>query len=210
MSEAMLTSIVESKLDGRPLDMDDAIAPAATDGALNGTPTKKWRRQARLPDWRLAELSAQAELHNQRIEGGEVEAAVDYWLLGRVLDQVRGSFRRGTWQPWLARRNIDLTRAKRARQLAQAFDSADELQGLPLHAVLREAKRRKQGGEDKPTSNLGKKLKSAAKKLAALAAQLEAAESRASYSSLAQNVALAAARVVRACDSPTAAEPDTN
>ena len=149
----------------------------------------------------------QAERHNQRIAASEIAAVDDYWLLGRVLERMRDNFRRGTWQPWLDRRKIDLTRAKRARLLAQTFASAEELSGLSIHAALRIARLRKRANATAPEPDLAKQLKSALKKLRAIANALDADDSPVRFAPLAHEVAAAAAAICRACHSPSAEGP---
>lgn len=181
-----------------------ALAPCSREQplpceAVGKAPGHKKTRRPRVPEWELAELSAQAELHNERIVANEVSVLDDYWLLGRLLERVRGNFPRGTWQPWLDRRTIDRTRAKRARLLAQVFASAAELRGLTVHAALAIARLRKKAEAGGPEPELAKQLKSALKRLLGIAGELATEEAPQRFSPLAGQVAAAAAAICRAC-----------
>jgi hypothetical protein len=159
-----------------------------------------------VPDWELAELTAQAELHNQRIVESETSVLDDYWLLGRLLERMRGNFRRGTWLPWLDRRGIDHTRAKRARLLAQVFVSADELRGLTLHEALRFARDRKKGQAARAEPPLIKRFKSGLKMLLGILRALATEEASPEHSAFARELAIAAAAIFRACPAGEAAD----
>jgi hypothetical protein len=196
-------------------DSGGAIAPCLAENAPSGgapaaPPGREKTRRPAVPDWELTELTSQAETHNQRIVESEMSVLDDYWMLGRLLERMRGNFRHGAWQPWLDRRQIDRTRAKRARLLAQMFTSAEELRGLTLHQALAIARERKKalGGGPRETT-LQKQFKSAMKKLLDIAGgfALAEVESR-QYSPLATDVAVAAALICRTCQSPLA-PPET-
>lgn len=168
---------------------------------------RKKARRAAVPERELAELTAQAEAHNQRIMESERSVLDDYWMLGRLLERVRGNFPHGAWQPWLDRRKIDRTRAKRARLLAQMFESAEALRGLTLHEALKIARERKKSLGGPRASELHKQFKSAHKKLLAIAGELAAAaDGPRQYSPLANELALALALICRTCQAPPVAE----
>ena len=184
-----------------------ALAPSSREqppscGAAATAPGRKKTPRSTLPEWELVELAALVELHNQRIVESEASVLDDYWLLGRLLERVRGNFRRGAWLPWLDRRAIDHTRAKRARLLAQVFASAEELRGLTLHEALRIARQRKKEQAGGAQTDLARQFKSALKKLLDIAGELADSETAQQYSPLAGQVAVAAAALCRACRSP--------
>ncbi|HQU46639.1 MAG: hypothetical protein B7Z73_09720 [Planctomycetia bacterium 21-64-5] len=168
-------------------------------GATEDAGSHKKTRRPKVPEPELAELSAQAQLHNQRIVESELSVLDDYWLLGRVLERVRGNFPHGTWQPWLDRRHIDRTRAKRARLLAQVFASTEEMAGLTLHEALKLARLRKKAKRGGPEPQVAKKLKSTVKRLLGIVADLIADDSPQQYSPLAAQLAEATAAICRAC-----------
>jgi hypothetical protein len=150
-------------------------------------------------EWELAELTAQAAVHNGRIIESETSVLDDYWLLGRLLERVRANFKRGTWLPWLDRRGIDRTRAKRARLLAEVFASIEKLRGLSLHEALRVARERKKGQAGDAKLDRTRQFKSALNKLLAMPGELAADETARGYSFLADEVGAAAAALRRAC-----------
>jgi hypothetical protein len=161
-----------------------------------------------VPEWELPELTAQAELHNQRIVESETSVLDDYWLLGRLLESVRGNFRRGTWLPWLNRHGIDHTRAKRARLLAQLFTSAEELRGLSLHQALRIARERKKGERARVESPLIKRFQSGMRALLGIRRGLATEEASPEHAEYARELLTAATAIFRACPAGEATEQE--
>jgi hypothetical protein len=186
-------------------------APCSLETPLGATPAPSGRKRSprpAVPEWELRELTAQAELHNQRIVDSETSVLDDYWLLGRLLEQVRGNFRRGTWLPWLDRHGIDHTRAKRARLLAQVFTSAEELRGLTLHEALRIARERKKGQAGRAEPPLTKRFKSGMRALLGIRRGLATEEASPEHSEYARELLMAATAIFRACPTGEAAEQE--
>ena len=184
------------------------IPPCSPEPSRSDTGTSGCKATGRsaVPEWELAELTEQAAEHNQRIVESEISVVHDYWMLGRLLERVRGNFRHGAWQPWLDRHKIDRTRAKRARLLAQMFESAEALRGLTLHEALKIAREKKKSLRGPRETEFEKQFKSAHKKLVVIAGELAATgDEPRHYSPLANELALAMALICRACQAPPAA-----
>jgi hypothetical protein len=177
-------------------------------GTTHAAPGQRRTPRPAVPEWELPELTVQAELHNQRIVESETSVLDDYWLLGRLLEQVRGNFRRGTWLPWLDRHGIDHTRAKRARLLAQVFTSAEELRGLTLHEALRIARARKKGENARAESPLTKRFQLGMRALVGIRRGLASEGASPEHSEYARELLMAATAIFRACPTGEAAEQE--
>ncbi len=108
-------------------------------GASDGLPA---------PGWDLVRLGRRADFEGKQITVCEIDAAPHYWVIGKVIPLAKRDVDHGQWGHWLKAHGIDRARAYRARLLAGAFASLDQLDGL----TLREAMKLALAGRDvKPT-----------------------------------------------------------
>jgi hypothetical protein len=91
----------------------------------------------RMAGWPLDRLGKRAELENEQIIGVEIEVTPHYWTLGVIMRVAKPSVHRGQWGYWLKAHGIAKVRAFRARTLAAAFASREELRGLTLAEAMR-------------------------------------------------------------------------
>jgi len=104
---------------------------------------------ARMAGWPLDRLGQRAELENERITGEEIEVTPYYWKLGVIMRLAKPCVDRGHWQHWLLAHGIAKVRAFRARTLAAAFPSREDLEGLTLgEAMMMAIKARQQKPND--------------------------------------------------------------
>ncbi|HEV3339254.1 MAG TPA: hypothetical protein VG125_02820 [Pirellulales bacterium] len=94
------------------------------------------------PDWSRDELYARAVWEYRRIDRGETYSP-RYWFLGMFLLAVPKEFELGAWKQWCLRRDLlNRTRCERSMLIARAFNSADEVEHIPvLEAVALAAQR---------------------------------------------------------------------
>ena len=153
-----------------------------------------------MPCWDIDALGRQARLYHTRIVKRSISDAVDYWLLGGVLRQARGNFKKGNWYAWLKEQEISEDRADRARLLARVFDSPEEFKGLTVEEATALAKRRKPATSQQLVKKLRRRLDDLARSIERTADESELlADQRASLLVKADRLALAIDYFRRAC-----------
>lgn len=133
----------------------------------------------RVPDvpadhWALQKLSARAVLEYARIDQADKTVTPAYWYLGRALNAARKHFKRGTWERWLAEREIGEDCAWRARLIASAFERPGDVVGLSLRKALAIARGHKgEPSAEKLLRNFELRLNEAVKTATALAQKFD-------------------------------------
>lgn len=105
----------------------------------SGPPTLEW-----LPEQLMAYVQAQ----HQVILANECMLAVVYWRLGKALDALRKTFNHGQWEHFLKEASLHKSKVSRARAIAKAFASEEQLAGM----TVREAYARRPRKDRPPTT----------------------------------------------------------
>jgi hypothetical protein len=149
--------------------------------AAKGDATAVTRPLKAAPTRDLEALGQQAKLHHDRIVGRSITAARDYWLLGSVLEDARDAFRKGRtgektkgkWYQWLKKHTISRHRADRARLLAAAFSTLQDLEGLTLEDGMALARQHRSHSGQKLAKRLRRRLDDIAKSIERTADEAE-------------------------------------
>jgi hypothetical protein len=154
--------------------------------------------------WDQDQLDVRAVYENSCIGDDEGRVTPHYWFLGTALNLLRRGYAKGAWEGWLAERGIDETRALRARQLASAFESPEELSGLSLRQALKLVAKRRDKNPRGLDPKFARRLRAMVKSLQTTVAELKRIdpsilEQRARLLGPAQEVSRLAAALCQVC-----------
>jgi hypothetical protein len=152
--------------------------------------------------WDLGRLGRRADFEGEQIAGCEIDAAPHYWIIGVVLRLAKPGVAHGQWGHWLKAHGIDASRAYRARLLAAAFASLDQLDGLTLREAIKLALAARGAGPQDAKRNARRALTAMSKTLLRIQHEVETPEDRASLLPLIQAVEHALASLRSACEAP--------
>ena len=100
---------------------------------MDGEPDSKWG---------LDDLGGYAQSQHRAIADGEQTLAPCYWRLGLALNLARRQLSRRQWGRFLQERNIDKTRASKARAIHRTFPTENVVEGLSVQEAYRRRERK--------------------------------------------------------------------
>lgn len=100
---------------------------------MDGEPDRKWG---------LDDLGGYAQSQHQAIVDREQTLATHYWRLGLALNLARRQLSRRQWGKFLQERNIDKTRASKARAIHRTFPTENEVEELSVQEAYRRRERK--------------------------------------------------------------------
>jgi len=184
-----------------PLD-ERAEAATIGDARPGGRVSKDGFDGVPAAGWDLGRLGKRADFEGEQIAACEIEAAPHYWIIGVVLRLAKPGVAHGQWGHWLKAHGIDASRAYRARLLAAAFASLDQLDGLTLREAIKLALAARGAGPQDAKRNARRALTAMSKTLLRIQNEVETPEDRASLLPLIQAVEHALASLRSACEAP--------
>jgi hypothetical protein len=152
--------------------------------------------------WDLGRLGRRADFEGEQIAGCEIDAAPHYWIIGVVLRLAKPGVAHGQWGHWLKAHGIDASRAYRARLLAAAFASLDQLEGLTLREAMRLALAARDTAPTDVKRDACRRLRAVARSLAKIQEDVKNLEDRAPFLPLIQAVEQGLASLRSACEAP--------
>jgi hypothetical protein len=152
--------------------------------------------------WDLGRLGRRADFEGEQIAACEIDAAPHYWIIGVVLRLAKPGVAHGQWGHWLKAHGIDASRAYRARLLAAAFASLDQLEGLTLREAIKLALAARDTAPPDVKRDACRRLRAVTRSLAKIREDVKDLEDRAPFLPLIQAVEQGLASLRSACEAP--------
>jgi len=208
-----MTTAMRKSGDAVPLDERRPFADGTSSATISGS-RPRGRELAGACDglpaagWDLVRLGRRADFEGKQITACEIDAAPHYWVIGKVLPLAKRHVDHGQWGHWLKAHGIDRARAYRARLLAGAFASLDQLDGLTLREALKLALASRDVSPTDEKAKIRRRLKVVNRILLAIADNVELLRDREGLSGLVERCEQALACVRLACQRPSAPPVD--